>query len=252
MRSSGNGGATFGSTNLIAVTGRVGQFGSCGGSTRPLLNGDIRAFNWPGFAVHPTTGSLHVVWNDASIDGADVFYSRSFDGGETWSGPKRLNDDATTTDQFQPAIAFSDDGVLRAFWLDRRGDPSNNMLIGTFSATSFDEGATFELNERIGDVSFSVPPINPNFDPQIAFCYMGDYNGITGVGDWHYMVWSDNRNFVAGRPDPDVFFDKRSNSLMKLSVTRTDDPPPDFCAPGDCSLREAILAAAGHRAPQAD
>lgn len=26
-------------------------------------------------------------------------------------------------------------------------------------------------------------------------------------------------------------------------VTRTDDPPPDGCQPGDCSLREAIIAA---------
>ena len=28
-----------------------------------------------------------------------------------------------------------------------------------------------------------------------------------------------------------------------FTVTRTDDPPPDGCAPGDCSLREAIIAA---------
>ncbi|HEX5948942.1 MAG TPA: CSLREA domain-containing protein [Actinomycetota bacterium] len=28
-----------------------------------------------------------------------------------------------------------------------------------------------------------------------------------------------------------------------LTVTRTDDPPPDGCSAGDCSLREAVLAA---------
>jgi CSLREA domain-containing protein len=28
-----------------------------------------------------------------------------------------------------------------------------------------------------------------------------------------------------------------------FTVTRTDDPPPDGCAPGDCSLREAVVAA---------
>src|SRR3989304_4016322 len=28
-----------------------------------------------------------------------------------------------------------------------------------------------------------------------------------------------------------------------FTVTRTDDPPPNGCAPADCSLREAIIAA---------
>jgi len=30
---------------------------------------------------------------------------------------------------------------------------------------------------------------------------------------------------------------------LTFTVTRTDDPPPDGCQPGDCSLREAIIAA---------
>ncbi len=32
-------------------------------------------------------------------------------------------------------------------------------------------------------------------------------------------------------------------AAVTFAVTRTDDPAPDGCAPGDCSLREAILAA---------
>src|SRR5687768_2605620 len=31
-----------------------------------------------------------------------------------------------------------------------------------------------------------------------------------------------------------------------FNVTRTDDPLPDACAPGDCSLREAMEAADGN------
>jgi CSLREA domain-containing protein len=244
IRASDDGGESFESAMAVADTLRVGEFGFCGaGSQRPLLNGDIRAFNWPGFAIHPETGSLHVVWNDASIDGADIFYTRSSDGVGTWSDPVRINDDATQTDQFQPAIAFSGDGVLRALWLDRRLDPVDNEKIDAFSVASFDEGETFEPNERISDVSFGVPPVNPNFDPEVVSCYMGDYHGITGVADWHYMAWADNRNLVDGRPDPDVFFDKRSAAVVRVAVTRTDDPSPGVCLPSDCSLREAIVTA---------
>ncbi len=37
-----------------------------------------------------------------------------------------------------------------------------------------------------------------------------------------------------------------------FEVTRLDDPAPDSCAPGDCSLREAVLSAndeSGHPGP---
>jgi CSLREA domain-containing protein len=34
-----------------------------------------------------------------------------------------------------------------------------------------------------------------------------------------------------------------AGSSGPLIVTRIDDPAPDGCAPGDCSLREAVLAA---------
>ena len=52
----------------------------------------------------------------------------------------------------------------------------------------------------------------PQFDPIIAFGYMGDY--IANVSDWatEYFAWGDNRDTVtgflypSGRADPDVFF----------------------------------------------
>ncbi|HEX8050618.1 MAG TPA: hypothetical protein VF504_04050, partial [Solirubrobacterales bacterium] len=34
-------------------------------------------------------------------------------------------------------------------------------------------------------------------------------------------------------------------SAQTYTVTRTDDPVPDSCEPGDCSLREALMAANG-------
>lgn len=242
-RVSTDGGATFGPTASIALTREIGRYGLCGDSLRPLLNGDIRTFNWPSLAINPKTGSLHVAWNDNRGGDPDIYYSRSLDKGAHWSPPARLNTDAGTVDQFQPALAFTGSGVLRAIWYDRRLDPASNYLIDVFSAASTDEGLSFGPNERITDVSFGVPPINPNFDPFLAPCYMGDYIGIAGGQDAHYMAWGDNRDIVNGRPDPDVFFDVRSAGGRSLAVTRTDDPPPDTCRPGDCSLREAVMAA---------
>jgi hypothetical protein len=51
----------------------------------------------------------------------------------------------------------------------------------------------------------------PQFDPIIAYAYMGDYIGMTTDGTNQYMAWGDNRDRIVsflypqGRNDPDVF-----------------------------------------------
>ena len=51
----------------------------------------------------------------------------------------------------------------------------------------------------------------PQFDPVIAFGYMGDYIGIAAAAGHQYFAWGDNRDTVRnwlwpqGRNDPDVF-----------------------------------------------
>jgi hypothetical protein len=222
-------GMTFGP--IVHITGTIltGTFKICGGAggvgeggqegegpgseVRPTLNGDIRTFNWPSFAINPTTGSLHIVWNDGRRGNADIFYVRS-DDGTTWSAPVRLNDDTSATDQFQPALAFTRQGLLRAAWYDRRQDPQGNLMTDVYSATSADDGQTFAANERITDQSFGIPALDPNFDPGMFPCYMGDYIGVDGGSGVHYMVWGDNRNTVQGHPDPDIFFERRSTDHL--------------------------------------
>jgi uncharacterized repeat protein (TIGR01451 family) len=98
-------------------------------------------------------------------------------------------------------------------WYDRRNDPANNSLIDVFKTFSRDGGATLDPIIRVTDVNFPVPPINPNFDPGINPCYMGEYIAVAGDERNFYYLWGDNRNtlvtanFPNGRPDPDVFFD---------------------------------------------
>ena len=237
IRTSSDGGATFSSRLFIQSTVLNGDFGPCGASeVRPRLNGEIRTFNWPAFAVNPLTGSLHLAWNDGRSGNPDILYVRSTDG-VAWTAPVRLNDDSTTTDQFQPAIAFTPQGVLRAVWYDRRLDPGNNFLIDVYSTVSAGNGQAFSQNGRLTDVSFRVPPLNPNFDPAAFPCYMGDYIGIAGADGRHLMAWGDNRNTVQGHPDPDVFYDS-------ISVLALGDVDCDFDIDARDGL-QVLRAAAG-------
>ena len=51
----------------------------------------------------------------------------------------------------------------------------------------------------------------PQYDPIIAWAYMGDYIGITTDGKNQYMAWGDNRDRIVnflypqGRADADVY-----------------------------------------------
>ena len=73
---------------------------------------------------------------------------------------------------------------------------------------SGDGGSTFGPNVRVTTVSVDVPPLNPNFAPVVADCYMGDYNGLAADPTTVYGTWGDNRDPVSTRPDPNVFFRK--------------------------------------------
>ena len=74
-----------------------------------------------------------------------------------------------------------------------------------------DNGTTFS-ERRITTVAFPGVLTFPQFDPILAFAYMGDYIANISTGDSQLFAWGDNRDIVkdflfpAGRNDPDVFF----------------------------------------------
>src|SRR5439155_21061314 len=82
--------------------------------------------------------------------GADIVMFRSTDGGNTYTGPVRVNQDSKTSpaDQFQPWMAVTDKGQLDIMYFDRRNDP-NNFFIDTYLSRSNDAGKTFE-DTRVG------------------------------------------------------------------------------------------------------
>lgn len=152
----------------------------------------------------PNTGNIYVVWHTACPRGnGDVVMIRSTDGGETWSNPLVINDDATTAIQFYPTISIDDLGRVNVFFYDRREDPGT-VMTNLFFAQSTDGAMSFNPNIKVTSVTsrWGVGEGSPNF---------GDYINSTSVGTKACVAWTDSRD-----GDPDAYF---------TCVDVPDEPP---------------------------
>lgn len=154
------------------------------------LSGGFRIVNLPSAAANPVTGDLLVVWNDQRFGDPDILSIRSTDGGDTWSAPVRVNDDAGAEAQWFPWIAFDEVGVAHVVWYDRRHDGTS---IDVYVARSTDGGVTYEPNVRVTDQGFlHVPPW------EVSLNFLGDYTAIAAAGGFAYPSYQDAR---AGEQD---------------------------------------------------
>ena len=198
IRKSHDGGLTF--TNPVNGGAAVQSIVQIPGT----MKGNIRANSFPSIAIDQDDGQIYITYAaQVAGDQGDVFLTVSTDHGKTWGAPVRVNDDATKTDQWMPSVAVTDDGVVGVMFYDRRNDPVNNLNIDVYLAVSTDHGKSVHANQRITTTTF--PPA-VNFDPAIAFNYMGDYNQMVAKDERFYMAWGDNRDLVGVRNDPNVYF----------------------------------------------
>jgi hypothetical protein len=193
MRKSVNQGVSFGAPVTVTPITATGSNGDLG------LSPGFRTNCFPQAATNPLNAQiLYVVYNDkAGADHGNIFLRISTNGGTTWGPPKKLNDDVTTHDQWQPAIAITPDGKrLCVTFYDRRLDPANNLIdhfgvIGKISGPN----VSFGTNFRITNVSF--PPVK-GVDPVINPLYMGDYDQMAADNSFFYTTWGDNRDNSTG------------------------------------------------------
>jgi hypothetical protein len=132
--------------------------------------------------------------------GADIVMFKSTDGGVTYTGPVRVNQDSAKSpaDQFQPWMAVTDKGQLDVEYFDRRNDP-NNFFIDTYLARSNDGGKTFDdtrVARRLWD-----PRLNPPIS--VSGEFIGDYQGIVADDFVAIPFWNSTQDNSLPASDPD-------------------------------------------------
>ena len=151
-----------------------------------LKNSSWRVNSFPSIAVGPT-GTVYVVWGDYRSGNADVRFSRSTDGGATWSGSTVVNSDLSTADQVYPWIAVAENGVVQVEF-QQRDDTPGNRLLNTYLSTSM-SGQNFGKQLLV-----SSGPTDPNIG--FSGTFIGDYNGVAASAHGVHPVWTDARRVV--------------------------------------------------------
>ena len=128
----------------------------------------------------PYRGTIYVNWTDQRNGEAntDVWLAKSKDGGNTWSQPKRINDDNSNRQQFMSSMTVDpSNGWLWCLFYDRRNTLGDSTDV--YMALSRDGGENFQ-NFKISEQAFK-----PN---QSAF--FGDYTHISAINNVVRPIWT--------------------------------------------------------------
>lgn len=170
-----------------------------------VLKGTFRAETYPTLMADNSNstrrGWLYLAW--AAGLNPDVYFSRSTDGGGSWSTPKIIQSE-TRGDQWWPWLSVDEtNGDIAVMYSDSRHDPEN-ILIDQYVSYSSDGGATW-IDRRVTDYQSDFRD-NP-FGERI---FAGDYSGNA---------------FHDGKIYPS-FLDTRDDNDVYTAVVNTRKPYP--------------------------
>jgi hypothetical protein len=178
LRSS-DGGATWEKTrDLVADMGRFCF--ECSPRQHPIV----------GAAADPTGKNVAITWTSTLSGGEgddDVWVMFSKDGGDTWSKPLRVNDNATKSRQLQSWVGVDRCNRVHVAWTDLRNGKNE-----VWYARSADPTQGFEANVQVTDGSGTADRD-----------FIGDFKGLAILGSDVLVVWTDTR-----RDGGDIYFSR--------------------------------------------
>jgi hypothetical protein len=185
----------------------------------------VRINHHPSIGVDPDNrDTVYAVWNDGRWEvsfaqcgtggkHSDIAFSRSTDGGQTWTQAVRINDDALANgvDQFLPTMAVHEDGTIGVTWYDRRYDPAGNLFDLVYTQST-DGGATWSPNVRVSDQS-SNPDVVPDYK---GIDWLGYRRSLVFGPDYVLPSWLDTNTL---QNQGDFFTDRGVFSIVTSTPT---------------------------------
>ena len=127
--------------------------------------------------------------NVASACKTRIWFSRSTNGGTTWSAPAMLNNQASLNDQYnQWMVVDETTGALSIIYYDTVGDAGRKKS-DVWYQSSFDDGASWSPAVKVTSAQTDETVAGADSGNQY-----GDYNGLSGYAGIFFPSWTDRRN----------------------------------------------------------
>jgi BNR repeat-like domain/Repeat of unknown function (DUF5648) len=203
------------------------------------------------------TGQLALVWQDARFSEGlrdAIAFSRSFDGGLTWTTPVRVNRDPMVQ-AFIPTVAFRDDGTIGVTYYDFRSNTASpNELSTDYWLTQSTDGVTWRESRVAGPFDLSIAPFanglfigdymslatrGTEFIPFFGMTNNGNLNNRTDIS----VAFMSSPGFLPGAAAAAV--KRETDADEEASTYRTETAPAmprraDVAAKIDAAIRKAM------------
>ena len=210
--------------------------------------GNDRIATFPDLAVDrsggPDSGNIYLVYaNNDALDGADIMFQRSLDGGANFSPPVALGPrPGLDRVQWFPAVTVdSDTGRVWVMYYDQSVAAAGDLM-ETVALSSDDGGVTWSPPFALSPHPFHTGHGNDSGQPNL-----GDYNQLVAQDGEVFAVWAQTaqRDYTDGLPStsmttPDFAFTRVAELSPRLPVRLGAESLADTGADGFIDVGDEI------------
>ncbi len=169
----------------------------------------------PLIACPGDSNKMAFLWPGGKHGDQDIFATTTSDGGQTWSGHQRVNDDPKNNGKVQDLAwgSYNEDGDLVVTWRDRRDASGSGYEqdYKIYGAISTDNGQTFGPNFEISDTQAPYDTILEEAGNDFMDCAL--------IGDTLHSVWGDTRG-----GELEIYYDRRTVSTSAQASSSSYSP----------------------------